>query len=273
MDQNLKKIYIEDSTFSHCEFSNNPLPPIQKSKDVTWDRSRKYTEEDEVIYTDEKVLQSRKNNEKDIAWLIEPRKLKPILYDYIEKNHKLFKSIFTHDKNLLSLKNSKLIPYGGCWIDKEDCKIFTKTKNVSIISSGKRQLDGHRLRHEVIKKYKKNIDVYGKGYKEIRKKITGLKEYRFQIVIENCKTDYWFTEKLIDCLITGTVPIYYGCPSIGKFFNEKGFVVISNTEDLGDVFPKLTKDLYDSKKSYVKENFELAKKYFLAEKYIAEQFK
>ena len=208
MDQNLKKIYIEDSTFSHCKFSNNPLPPIQESEDIEWDRSSKYTKEDEVIYTDEKILTSRKNSQKDIAWLIEPRKLKPILYDYVEKNHKLFKKIFTHDKDLLHLKNAHLIPYGGCWIKEEDCKIFPKTKNISIIASEKRQLDGHRLRHEVIKIFRNSIDVYGRGYEQIDKKITGLKDYRFHIVIENCKNDYWFTEKLVDCLVTGTIPIY-----------------------------------------------------------------
>jgi hypothetical protein len=269
----MKKIFLQDNCFAHCIYSNNPLPPIQFSKEVNWDRSNNFSNSDAVIYTDSEIPNARYDSKNNIAWLIEPRKLQPILYDYTEKNHKLFKKIFTHDKELLYLKNAYLIPYGGCWIKKEDCKIFPKTKNISIIASGKSQLDGHKLRHEIIKLLGNNIDSFGRGYKQIDNKIKGLKDYRFHIVIENCKTDYWFTEKLIDCLITGTIPIYYGCPSINKFFNEEGFITISSTEEVKHVLPKLTKDFYDSKKEQIKENFKLAKKYFLAEKHIAQEFK
>ena len=36
----------------------------------------------------------------------------------------------------------------------------------------------------------------------------------------NGRGDYEFDEKLIDCFLTGTVPIFWGCPSIDKFFKH-----------------------------------------------------
>ena len=273
MDKNVKKINIQDTTFSHCIFSNNPLPPIQFSEDVEWVRKESYPHGEDVIYTDEKIFFSRGNKEKDIAWLIEPEKLKPNIYKYVKENHKKFKIIFTHDTDILELDNASFIPYGGCWVHKGDCSLHKKHKNISIIASNKNQLDGHKLRHEIISKFKKHIDIFGNGYKKINNKINGLKDYRFHLVIENTKKDYWFTEKLIDSMMTGAVPIYYGCPSIEKFFNTHGIVQINNLNDFDKILRNLTEEFYDQKMPFIKENFKLASNYFLAEKYISKFFK
>ena len=95
----------------------------------------------------------------------------------------------------------------------------------------------------------------------------------FSIVIENCKEDYYFTEKLIDCFLTGTVPIYYGCPSIAKFFNEKGILSFSNPKECFDIITTLTKEKYDEMLPFIKENFEKAQgytKFKINEKHIVE---
>ena len=81
---------------------------------------------------------------------------------------------------------------------------------------------GHKLRFSVVDSLKQNdieFSVYGRTVNNIDYKLTALKDYAFSIVIENSKIDYYFTEKLIDCFSTGTIPIYYGCPSIGNFFD------------------------------------------------------
>ena len=57
--------------------------------------------------------------------------------------------------------------------------------------------------------------VYAKGYTHGQtgwadNKLAGLKDYMFTIVIENVVDDCWFTEKLMDSLLTGTIPIYWG---------------------------------------------------------------
>jgi hypothetical protein len=267
------KIFLQDSTFAHCLFSNNPLPPIQFSEDIIWDKSQNFTNDDLVIYTDKFLASTRNNNKKDIAWLIEPEELLPHIYQHIRQNHNKFFKIFTHDEGLLHLPNAILIPYGGCWIKKEDFSIHPKTKNISIVCSNKKYLTGHKLRHEFINHFKDFIDVYGNGYNPIDNKLFSLKDYRYQIVIENTKKDFWFTEKLIDCFVTGTIPIYYGCDKINKFFDKNGMIIINSLEDFYKIKNELNESFYLNKIESIKINFNKAKNYTLAENSISKFFK
>ena len=41
----------------------------------------------------------------------------------------------------------------------------------------------------------------------------------FSIAIENSRNGCYFTEKILDCFTTRTVPIYWGCPDIGDYFD------------------------------------------------------
>jgi hypothetical protein len=265
-----RPINIIDSSFAHCGFSNNTLPGLRYSNEVQWIRNNILSENDYVIYTDNHVPYSRKNKQRDISWLIEPRELIPGLYDHVARNSSSFFKIFTHDKDLLKLNNAHFIPFGGCWIKNENLRVNTKSKNVSIVVSGKKFLTGHKLRHEIVKRYGDRIDVFGGGYKPIEDKSESLTDYRFQIVVENTKKDYWFTEKLIDCFVTGTVPIYWGCPSIHKFFNIGGIINFDNINELDPILDMLDENLYNN--SAYRENFQTAFKYILAEQHIAKFF-
>jgi hypothetical protein len=73
----------------------------------------------------------------------------------------------------------------------------------------------------------------------------------FSIIIENSKEDYMFTEKLIDCFLTGTIPIYYGCPSIGLFFNDKGILHFNNYKECIDILKNISSELYYSYMKYI----------------------
>ena len=138
------------------------------------------------------------------------------------------------------------------------------------------------MRHDVIKsirQHNKPVDLYGGQYTSLKfsntkafdsnhtprhvsnEKIYGLKDYMFSIVIENTKQDYYFTEKLIDALLTGTVPIYYGCPSIGDFFNTKGMIIVDNVNDFMNAIDTLNNDKYESMIPYIKDNFKREKSF------------
>lgn len=158
-------------------------------------------------------------------------------------------------------ENSVLFPFGDCWIPNDQQKIYEKTKLVSIISSAKRTLPGHQLRHEVMSSVGSKLDIYGKCCNFIENKLDGLKDYKFNISIENLQETNWFTEKLIDVLRTGTVPIYWGCPNIGEYFNTKGFIVVNSLEEIVNVVNNLTDEDYISRKEYIKENFDRAERY------------
>ena len=81
----------------------------------------------------------------------------------------------------------------------------------------------------------------------------------FSVAIENASYESYFTEKIQDCFATATIPIYYGSPDIGKFFNPKGIITL--TDDLD--FSTLTADLYYDRIDAVKENLEIVKDFLI----------
>jgi hypothetical protein len=265
------KIKILDGSFSHSELGY--CSDFQSSDLFEWDRNVTGNEE-KLVVTDNFLTTNLPQSKGKVAWLIEPVCVAPHHYDYVKNNLMRFDHVLTHEKTLLDLgHNISFVPFGCCWIAKNDQQIYKKNKNISTISSSKTFTDGHKLRHEVIEKFSDKIDVYGRGYSPVEFKIEGLKDYRFSVVIENCKRDYWFTEKLIDCFMTGTIPIYWGCPSIGEFFNTEGMLIFNNLDELEDILNKCDEKLYDSKIKSVYENFEISKKFTLPDNYVYEFIK
>lgn len=259
------KINLVDSTFSHCEFSSNPLPVINRAKNIEW--VRRDSRDETVVYTDTQI--PTRVSSKSIAWLLEPKEISSVGYNFAKENYKSFDSIWTYDKELIdTIPNAQFYPFGGCWIEYKQRKIYNKTKLFSIISSDKKMTDGHSLRHKIIAKSNNKIDVFGQGYHPIDNKIEGLQDYRFHFVVENVKKDYWFTEKLIDCFVTGTIPIYWGCPSIGDFFNTDGMIIFNDLLELKEKLKICTEKFYEEKLDVIRDNFEIAKKYTLAEDWI-----
>lgn len=59
-----------------------------------------------------------------------------------------------------------------------------------------------------------------------------------------------------------TIPLYWGCPNIGDFFNKEGIITFNNTKEFIDISNNiLTPDLYKSKKDIIEENYNLALNY------------
>jgi hypothetical protein len=207
-----------------------------------------------------------------IAMLVEPRAINPAMYEFVQKNNDKFHKVFTYDKVLIeTYDNVEFYPHCGCWIKTEDHTVYEKSKLISIIVSDKIQTFGHRLRHSIIdilKKDKYNISIFGRGYNPIDYKLEALKDFAFSIVIENSKMDYYFSEKLIDSFMTGTIPIYWGCPSIGDFFNLDGIIVFNDIEDLFIKLNTLSLDKYNYMLPAINDNFERAKKYLTSEDWL-----
>lgn len=49
-------------------------------------------------------------------------------------------------------------------------------------------------------------------------KFDGLYDYKYSIAIENCKKNNYITEKFTDCILCGTIPIYYGADNVDEYF-------------------------------------------------------
>lgn len=241
------------------------------SPNVVWDRD--VDEYDVGIYVDRYCFTQPKNNDKiNCAWLIEPPIINGENYINIVKESHNFKYVFTHHKNILSqIDNAIYVPHGGTWLRSEDIGIHTKNNLISCIFSWKNWNPYHRMRFRVFDRLKDDnrVDFYGSGCeKPIEFKIEALKDYMFSIIIENSIESDYFTEKLLDCFLTGTVPIYVGTKKVSEYFNSDGIIYFEGDEDLPSILDTLSSELYNSKMVAIKENFEIAKHYMHPEQLI-----
>ena len=204
-----------------------------------------------------------------VAWLIEPYDLIPYMYDQIKTIEDKFDFVFTYEETLLK-HNPDIYKFHPCdcsGIEFHSHKLHEKTKLVSMIYSEKTWLFGHRLRHIIAKTlipqmgYDK-IDFFGRATPNpLELKSEGTNPYMFQIAIENAQRRFYFADKIYDCFVTGTVPIYWGAPNIGDFFDMRGILTFNHPNELKEILESLSPEKYESMLDGVKENFERVKKY------------
>lgn len=110
------------------------------------------------------------------------------------------------------------------------CSMPEKDRTCSWITGNPRDLPGHMKRlsflHSLRSDRTLDVDLYGRAVRFVEDKWDGLARYRYSIAAENTAWhDYW-TEKIADCFLTWTVPIYYGCPNLEKYFPPDSFIRI-----------------------------------------------
>lgn len=247
-----------------CEFAHTVSCTGNPILNFKWDRDiEKYSR---CWFTDKCLSKvDTVNNCVKIAWLIEPKAINANTYNFVRFNHNKFDFIITFDRSLISIDPTKFLyyPYGGTWISKH--QLYSKSKIASIIASDKKKTKGHILRHSIIRDIP-NISVFGNGYNRISNKIEGLQEYMFSFAIENSIQDDYFSEKLIDCFVTGTVPVFFGTNNVNKYFNANGIIHINSVKDAKKL--NLSSKLYESKLDSIKDNFEIAKQYMSPEDWL-----
>jgi hypothetical protein len=152
------------------------------------------------------------------------------------------------------------------WIKKP--KIYDKSRLISMITSNKVWTEQQRNRVDFAEKNKDIIDVYGRGFEEIEDKEQGLQDYMFSVCIENITYDSYFTEKILDCFATGTIPIYKGTKKILDYYDGNGIIFLDDLSDFSD----LTSELYFSKIESVNRNFKTLSEYILIDDFIYKNF-
>jgi hypothetical protein len=186
-------------------------------------------------------------------------------------HHNDFDYVCTFDERLAGRDNFVFYPYGTTWIHDGEKAIYLKSKNLSMIASVKRMTESQRLRHAVVDRYRSRIDgLFGTAYRPIKDKYEGLAYYRYSIAIENCDINSYFSEKLMDCFLTGTVPIYWGFSKVTDFFDPAGVITFRNVEDLQAVIDGLSDEDYKARLPAVQRNYEKAMQYVSFEKYLWE---
>lgn len=203
-----------------------------------------------------------------IAWLLEPYELHPENYSEAEK--KGFTAVLTHNRALALKKGWLFYPHGGSWIDFDFWGMKEKTKLCSILISDKNTLPGHKLRHRIAGKYRSKIDVL--GYPDRISAYDAYAPYRYSIVVENHRGTC-FTERLMDCMSVGTVPIYWGCTDLRRYFDMRGIIPFDNMHDLERIIDKLIGvDDYNYSVSSIALNGGMARKYAVVEDWLFQNY-
>ncbi len=94
------------------------------------------------------------------------------------------------------------------------------------------------IRHPFYIHYAKYIKKTWRG--KVPDKLKTMSEYKFALAFENDITPGWISEKIFDCMSTGTIPIYYGAPDIGKSVPKDCFIDFRDFDDYGKLHAYLT---------------------------------
>ena len=85
-------------------------------------------------------------------------------------------------------------------------------------------------------------------------------EYMYHFAVENCSEEGYFTEKVMDCFVTYSVPVYFGDPCIGDIFVPDGIIRL-DPDNITTQVNLLTPELYHSKRDAIVENRKRAERY------------
>lgn len=192
------------------------------------------------VYYDQAVWDAKKENANNqIAILLEPRSMIKDAYLYVGAHPDYFKYIFTHDSFLLTFENAYEVNWGNVWLTTDS----EKTKGISICTSLKNWCPLHDARLFIANYYKDRPEVdvfFGDWDSHPIEAKDYLEHYKFSIVIENDIDDYWYTEKILNCFATKTIPIYVGAKKISVRFNPNGICQIKNWDEI----PKFVDMIY-----------------------------
>ena len=166
-----------------------------------------------------------------IAVLSEPDHLRGYSPEYLRQ----FDWVFTWRNDIQAPNVTRSWCLDGWWLkwtyDQLKNDAPEKTKMISVVASDRAVAEGHRKRFAFINRlighFKDRLDVYGSiAGAYCSDKYPALAPYRYSIAIESTVSpDYW-TEKIADCFLTETMPLYFGCPNITDYFPEGSFVPI-----------------------------------------------
>jgi hypothetical protein len=221
-----------------------------------------------------------------LAIFTEPKK---VMIDnaWVRENYRLFHLIATYDRTLADIPNVKIIDFGGV-----HCNVMPPIKDFSvsfILSTGINapELEGYGIRRNIAMNFgfspvparlfvsSRRLELEEGQLQQIAENAK-LKNYMaiqltdtktdaflsmFHIAVENNIDDYYFTEKLLDCFRTYTVPIYWGTSRVLDIFDKDGIIYLEDPARLHEVASSLTPQDYWKRTGAMARNFELAEKY------------
>lgn len=244
------------------------------------------------------IINNKKFNSNNLVLLnLEPPIILPSSADIIL--HKLFGKILTWDENLVN--NKKYFKLNYCafdWLPRPGYKSFRQKKLLTLLSGNKTNGSKQELysaRRRIINFFENletaDFDFYGPNWSvdmyrtyagNADNRIECASNYKFCVCFEN-SYGYagYLTEKLLNCLWSRTVPIYYGDPYVNRYIPANCFIdgqrFVNNPKAMYDFLQKINEDEHEAYlaniESFVNsEEFNVFKYKFFAETIVSVVF-
>ncbi len=235
------------------------------------------TEKQVDVYIDQIPPAPVADGNLQIVILEESRKGDLFKFFVDQKNNNLYTHLLTfYEEILASNSKAQLFHFPNLWVKSYNPN---KTFTVSTVVGGKKDKEhiseGYALRHELwhnrhlINLNKKFYlsgmarhshkfvpwkDVSYKGELVLGADKRPLFDSMFHIAIENTSIKNYFSEKLLDCFRTKTVPIYYGCTNIDEYFNIDGIFQVKSVREIIRVCNHINSSTYDEMLPAIEDN-------------------
>jgi hypothetical protein len=199
--------------------------------------------------------------------------------NWMIRNINLFHRVYTFDADLLKFFPEKTIKWvGNCGCNLREEYIYQldpskKEFKVSfwMSASGIRGCWGHLLRSDMFAfqehfpsncVFFRSVNVkdprlannptFGENKNEI------FETFQFAVTIENSRQVNYFTSKLTDCLVTKTIPIYWGCPNISEYYDTTGWIFFESAAELSVKIREIPPDYYSRYTDVIEKNYQTA---------------
>jgi hypothetical protein len=170
--------------------------------------------------------------------------------------------IFTVDPRFQGPKYVHAQPALPWWVERSYDALAAmsppqKPRRLSWITSAERDDPGRARRMAFCDRLRTRIDfdLFGRGFTPVGDKWDALQPYRYSLAIENDATPWYWSEKIADCFLAWTMPIYWGCDRIGEYFPAEAFfrVEIDDPDAPERIAAFLAEDPYASRREAIAE--------------------
>ena len=212
-----------------------------------YQNNSKYIKSDYKIYISKEVHEISKIN---------------YFYDQIAKDFDLFvstqKRMFMHKSfSHIAQEKKQNIPVFINWCDpllpnmEKEKYLLKKENKISFMPGKKNFLVGHKLRHYIYNKItnKRNINndnfVLYPSSTWVEDKKSIFQNNQYSIRIENIHTPGYMSEKIVDCLLRGSIPIYWGANDIiQKYFDTKTILFFESEDQFENIVNNIATDVF-----------------------------
>lgn len=231
------------------------------------------TEKNVDVYIDEFPPSPPNDDAIRIIMIQEPKGVHPHpeVFALLNEHPDWYNHLLTYDESIIAGNPKAKMFIGSCtWI--KNYTFVQKKFCVSALIGAKNrpEMEGYALRHQLWRAKDQitvPIDFYLSSHSRwpeadyTNNKVLGdskfpLYDSQFHITIENTSMNNLIVNRLIDCFQTKTVPIYYGCPNLGKYFNMDGVIMVNNLKDIITACNRLTPNTYNSMIPAIEDNYD-----------------